>query len=150
MFSYAPGEGVEDAVLRFSLQYQTLENIGDIVFDNNFFTDTFSYVREKQGVTESINTGFVREYSDRTEFQRRLGWQTAPFSTRSPQQFEFQYSGSPLLLDVAALPNTVTVIPSVKVFVDNQFQDPSTYSIKVTDNTTEIKFNTELYFRCVS
>lgn len=143
LFSYAPGEGVEDAVLRFSLQYETLENIGDIVFDNNFFTDTFSYVREKQGVTESINTGFVREYSDRTEFQRRLGWQTAPFSTRSPQQFEFQYSGSPLLLDVAALPDTVTVIPSVKVFVDNQFQDPSTYSIKVTDNTTEIKFNTE-------
>lgn len=142
LFSYAIGQGQLDPVLQFSLQYQSLENVGDIVFDNNLYKDTFEYVLDNSGVIEPISTGFVYEYQNRTEYQRLLGWQTAPVPSRTVQQFKFTFSGLPLKLDVAALENSVTIVPAIKLYVNNIFQDPSSYSVVRTESTTTISFIT--------
>ena len=45
LFSYAPGTGLTaDPVLGFPLKYLSLANVGDIVFDNNLYKDTFVYL----------------------------------------------------------------------------------------------------------
>jgi hypothetical protein len=77
LFSYAVGDGDPDLILGFPLTYLSLTNIGDIVFDNNFYKDTFQYTLDNVGQTLSLSTGFVREYSMRSEFQDEIGWQTA-------------------------------------------------------------------------
>jgi hypothetical protein len=59
-----------------------------------------------------------------------------------PQQFKFVYNLQPLQLDVAAQSNTVTIVPSVRVFVGSIFQDPGTYTVATTTNSTTITFNT--------
>jgi len=139
LFSYALGPGFDDTVLGFPLRYLSINNIGDIVFDNNLYADTFLYVKDNVSYTENISIGFVRQYADRTVYQREIGWQTAAVKSNIYQQFSFVYAvDTPLLLDVAALP--VDTVPSVKVYIDSTFQDPGTYTYVTTNNTTTITF----------
>ena len=139
LFSYALGPGLDDTVLGFPLRYLSLNNIGDIVFDNNLYADTFLYVKDNVSYTKNISIGFVRQYADRTVYRREIGWQTAAVKSKIYQQFSFVYAANtPLLLDVAALP--VNTVPSVKVYIDSAFQDPGTYTYVTTDNTTTITF----------
>ena len=139
LFSYAIGTGVEDTVLSFPLKYLSLNNVGDIVFDNNFYTDTFLFVRNQNSNEQLISQGFVREYVDRTVYSKKIGWQTAATKSNIYQQFSFVYAAdTPLQLDVAATP--VDTVPSIKVYVDSAFQDPDAYSYTTTANTTVITF----------
>ena len=138
LFSYAPGSGAIDNVLGFQLEYSALAGIGDIVFTNNFYNDTFTYTKGSVSSTEQISIGTPREYSSRTSYTPLLGWQTGVTNSYSPQQLEFTYQGIPLVLDVAV--SQETVIPAVKVFIEGAFQDPTTYEVTIGTNTTQIRF----------
>ena len=138
LFSYAVGDtGVLDPVLQFPLQYLNLNNVGDIVFENNLYKDTFLYVRDNVSATESISNGFVREYDTRTLFQRQIGWNTAATDTQIRQQFKFTYTGELLKLDVSAQ-STDANIPAVQVYVGSVFRDPGSYTVATTANSTTI------------
>jgi len=93
LFSYALGtSGIEDTVLGFSLRYLSLNNIGDIVFDNNLYVDTFIYTRDNVSTTENISKGYVRQYENRTVYQKEIGWQKAAVKSQIYQQFSFTYA----------------------------------------------------------
>jgi len=138
LFSYAIGNAAPDLILGFPLTYLSLTNIGDIVFDNNFYKDTFNYTLNNVGQTVPLSTGFVRQYSDRITYQREIGWQTAVTTSLVRQQFKFVYDGSPLLLDVAV--NENTTVPAVQIFINGKFIEPSNYElvgsqiVKISDN----------------
>jgi hypothetical protein len=55
LFSYKEGVGNNDSELGFPLSYRTISNIGDIEFEFNILTDTFTY-RNDQGVIQTGNT----------------------------------------------------------------------------------------------
>ena len=141
LLSYAQGTGPADPILNLDLKYLTISNVGDIVFDNNLYADTFVYVINNVSVPTPISNGFVFEYESRAVYQRQLGWQTAVVPSVMRQQFKFVYNSAPLKLDIAVLPDTQTTVPSVQVFVGSRFQDPGTYTVTTTANSTEIKFN---------
>ena len=142
LFSYSVGEtGVLDPVLKFPLQYLSIENVGDIVFDNNLYKDTFVYTRDNISVTLDISSGSVREYADRTTYAREIGWQNAITTTKTYQQFKFIYDGTTLKLDVKV--NVDDVVPVVKIYVGSVFQDPSKYDYVTTANTTIITLHNE-------
>ena len=136
LFSYATSNTSPDAVLGFPLRYLSLSNVGDIVFDNNLYTDTFDYVLENIGQTQPVSDGFVRQYSDRTSYTRELGWQPAVTQSLIRQQFQFVYTGSVLQLDVKV--NTNDAVPAVQLYVNSQFEEPTNYSYITTDTTTTI------------
>jgi hypothetical protein len=140
LFSYAVGTGVDDVVLGFPIAYKTLNNIGDIVFANNLYADTFNYVQNAQGQTEQISIGFVRQYSDRVNYVKEIGWQTAITPSIDRQQFQFKYDGTPLKLDVQVAVNNV--VPAVQLWVGGLFQDYTNYTVTVTDIDTTITLNT--------
>ena len=142
LFSYATGSGTVDPVLQLTLKYLNLTNVGDIVFDNNLYSDTYVYVINNTSTTAPISSGFVYEYASRTVYERLIGWQTAAVPTLMRQQFKFVYNLQPLQLDVAVQSSAVTTVPSVKVFVGSIFQDPGTYTVATTTNTTTITFST--------
>jgi hypothetical protein len=141
LFSYAPGIGPVDSVLGFQLEYSALGSIGDIVFTNNLYNDTFVYVTGNTSSVVNIGTGTPREYSNRTSYTPLLGWQTGVINSFSPQQLEFTYQGIPLVLDVAA--SQETSVPAVKVFIENVFQDPATYVVTIGTDSTQIRFLNE-------
>jgi hypothetical protein len=140
LFSYAIGTGVADTVLGFPLRYLTLANVGDIVFDNNLYKDTFIYVEDSVGKTVPISNGLVHQYSDRVIFVKEIGWQTAVTPSLVRQQFQFTYDGSPLRLDVSTAENNL--VPAIQLYVGTQFQDPSNYTVTTTANSTTITLNT--------
>ena len=143
LFSYAPSSNGKDPVLGFAIKYLSLSNIGDIVFDNNLYTDTFNYTIDSVGYTDNISLGFVREYQDRVTYRRELGWQTAAVPSRARQQFQFSYDGRPLQLDVAALPNTV--VPGIQLYVSSEFQESYKYSVATTADSTTITWTDATY-----
>ena len=145
LFSYATPTTAEetsitsalnDPVLGFQLVYLSLSNVGDIVFDNNLYKDTFVYAEGSIGVTQAISEGFVRQYSNRINYNLEIGWQTAITKTRARQQFQFSYDGKPLLLDIPVI--TSTVVPAVQVYVNSAFLESNTYTVEVANSTTKI------------
>jgi hypothetical protein len=137
LFSYAVGDTtVLDPILQFPLQYLNINNVGDIVFENNLYKDTFVYVIDNVSTVLDISSGAVREYVDRTNFVKLIGWQDAITTSEIYQQFKFTYTGATIKLDVAV--NTNTVVPAVKIYVGSVFQKPDTYTYVVGANTTTI------------
>jgi hypothetical protein len=136
LFSYATGNGTVDPVLGFALKYLSLANVGDIVFDNNLYKDSFTYTKDSISTTENISLGFVRQYSDRVNFVKEIGWQPAAIKSQQRQQFKFTYNGRPLLLDVAVDQNLP--VPGVQIFVGSKFQDPNSYTVEVASESTTI------------
>ena len=76
LFSYKVGTGTADIVLGFPLTYQNVSNIGDIVFDFNFATDTFQYKQSTNINSIQIERGYLlsKDYSGNKLYQN--GWQT--------------------------------------------------------------------------
>jgi hypothetical protein len=140
LFSYAISSNAPDLVLGFPITYLSLTTLGDIVFDNNFYADSFIYTINNQKQTVALGSGFVRQYSDRINFTTEMGWQTAITPSLVRQQFSFTYDGSPLLLDVAV--NANNTVPAVQIFVNATFQESYNYTYSTTDNTTTINLLT--------
>ena len=143
LFGYALG-GTErtDEVLGFALKYLNINNIGDIVFENYLYTNTFLYVRNSVSTELPVSDGFVRQYVDRTSFGDLIGWQTAAAENRSRQVFRFVYNQVPLVLDVPPASNTV--YPVAQIFVGTEFVDPTTYSLTSNSTSTTITFNSTI------
>ena len=113
LFSYAIGtSGIADTVLGFPLRYLSLNNIGDIVFDNNLYTDTFVYVKDNISTTENISIGHVREYANRIVYKKEIGWQTAVVKSNIYQQFSFTYTSVAITGSISDTTLTVTVPPA--------------------------------------
>ena len=141
LFSYAVGDtGIIDPVLQFPLQYLNINNVGDIVFENNLYKDTFLYVLDNASVTSNISSGSVREYDSRAIFARKIGWQTAATQSQVRQQFKFSYASPTLKLDVR-VDDAVANVSPVKLYVGSEFQDPGTYTYTRTNNSTTITLN---------
>jgi len=137
LFGYAlGGTQITDAVLGFSLKFLNINNVGDIVFQNYFYTDTFTYVEGSVGTELEISTGYARQYTDRVSFTSLLGWQTAAAENRSRQVFRFVYADEPLVLDVPVDQNSV--FPPLQIFLGTEFVDPTSYSVVVNGNNTVI------------
>ena len=141
LFSYAIGNAVPDLILGFPLTYLSLTNIGDIVFDNNLYADSFNYTINQTGQTVPLSSGFVRQYNNRVDFVREIGWQPAITPSLIRQQFQFTYDGTPLLLDVAV--NENTTVPAVQIFVNNTFVESNQYTVTVSTATTTINLLTK-------
>jgi hypothetical protein len=137
LFSYAVGDtGILDPILQFPLQYLNINNVGDIVFENNLYKDTFLYVQDNVSITSDISSGVAREYANRTTFAKLIGWQTAAATSQQYQQFKFTYSGQTLKLDVAV--GTASVLPAIKIYVGSKFIQPSQYTYSVDTTSTTI------------
>ena len=141
LYSYARGTGVPDAIIGQPLKYLSINNVGDIVFDNNFYADSFVYVKGTTSVTSNISIGHTKCYTSRTANTNQLGWQTAHTQNTSRQMFTFTYNNLPLVLDVKVNETSDTV--PVKIWINDVFALPSTYSyITNAQGFTEITFNT--------
>ena len=140
LFSYAVGSGPLDLYLGFPLTYLSLTNIGDIVFDNNLYADSFNYTIDSVGKTIPLSSGFVRQYNSRLAYQREIGWQTAVTQSLVRQQFQFTYNGSPVQLDIAV--STNNIVPAIQVFINATFQESYNYRVSIGTNTTTITWLT--------
>jgi len=137
LFGYAVGETqITDQVLGFALRFLNFNNVGDILFDNYLYTDTFLYVRDAVSVTEPVSIGFVRQYIDRVTFSDLVGWQPAAQQNRSRQVFRFVWDDEPLVLDVPI--DETSVFAPLQIFLGTEFIDPTDYTYSIVGQNTVI------------
>jgi hypothetical protein len=74
LFGYAIGTGTRDSELGFPLVYKTIGNIGDIVFNNYYASDTFNYNYNKADKQQSINAGFAANILGWNDYNFANGW----------------------------------------------------------------------------
>jgi hypothetical protein len=136
---------VDDPILGFPVRYSDVANIADISFDVTINSDTFNYVRGFDSITQKVNTGYVYNYTAADAFTRELGWQTAVENSVQYQLFSFKYDilnpPTQFVCDIAALPEVPLNSkgwPRVKVYNNNVYLEPTTYTVEVTENTTTI------------
>lgn len=69
--SYKMGNGVIDKELGFAISYLNINNIGDIQFESDLETDSFTYQLDRDLVTVSIAVGYYK-FSDTDSYEN--GW----------------------------------------------------------------------------
>ena len=148
LFGYGIGTGSDDPIIGFPLRYSSVDNVGDISFDVTLNSDTFNYVSGFDPITQNVNTGYVYNYKTRTEYVRELGWQTAVSPSIQYQIFEFDWSVatpvSTFTCDIAPVSTTSTNWPVIQVYINNQYQDPTTaFTYTTTSDSTIVSLTVD-------
>lgn len=139
IFSYKQGEGANDSELGFPLSYQNVENVGDIIFNFDLLSETYSYQKEATDTITSAK-GFLRKYSDQTNFTVVNGYVKG--KTESTQKVIRQYvveasQTNDFAIDVYNNSASLTDL-SVTVIVDNNRKKPTTHYTLVDKNGTKV------------
>ena len=82
IFSYKEGDGNNDIELGFPLSYKKIENSGDIVFEFNLLSDTFSVQNDDSVVDVQTDTANLRKYKSKTSFTYVNGWSSTPVTSK--------------------------------------------------------------------
>jgi hypothetical protein len=130
IFGYVEGTGTVDPVLGFALSYKTFQTQGDIKFQNYFNTDTFEYITaDNVLVTDKINLNYIQKIRDAATLVPKNTWLTVPEASRQYQQISYVYDGSNNPFPIDVTPNASATIPSVKVFQNFVYLDPSSWTL---------------------
>jgi hypothetical protein len=84
IFSYRMGFGPNDPELGFPVNFRSIANLGDIVFDFNLLSEQFQYQPSpQQTATRGTDTGYVKKYDYQgNEFTFVNAWQKADKPSR--------------------------------------------------------------------
>lgn len=143
IFSYKQGTGTKDTELGFPLTYRTIENSGDIVFDFNLLSDTYTYDNVANVITASTDTGQLRKYKTRTTYDSVEGWTKA--NTESEQWVVAQPTVGPrtnnFIINWYEKSGDLTDL-SIKVYVNNVRN--KAYTISRQNGVAYVTFNKNL------
>ena len=64
----------QDPVLGLQIKYNTIKNVGDIVFTSDFATGSFEYNIDDTAYTKDFNTGHAHQILSRNNHVSRCGW----------------------------------------------------------------------------
>jgi len=102
IFSYKEGTGSADTELGIALSYRSIENVGDIVFDFNLLSDSFTYTLNNQIFSKNSDIAYLRKYTDRLNYDTVNGWQKAEADSDQPviRQYVFDNTTVGFEIDV--------------------------------------------------
>jgi len=147
LFSYEPGTGPNDPVLGFPIAYSSVSNLGDINFDVNFNSDTYTYLSNSTLVTALVSSGFVHYRPLPDTVVPRLGWVKAVAPSVQYQVFtSVVEENGQLTVDCDVLIDDTATWAPIQVYLEGEFIDTDQY-IVITDtinNTTSVLFNQSL------
>ncbi len=119
IFSYKQGTGARDSQLGFALSYQNFQNVGDIVFQNNFDSDSFSYIKNRSETQLPLKQFYLKQKTN-TGHSFRNVWTKTTETSKQYQIITKFFDGNTNYFEIDILPESSETIPYIKVFVDNQ------------------------------
>ena len=78
IFSYQVGEGTNDPELGFPLSYRNIENSGDILFNFNLSSGSFTWQDENSVYEENVSVAYLKKFINRTDFSYVNGYSNVP------------------------------------------------------------------------
>lgn len=144
IFSYKEGSGQNDTVLGFPLSFRSINNQGDIIFENNYSIDSFSYLSDEKTVQKQISLGKLQINLSRELYYQQNNWRINSNFSKQYQIFNFVYDGITNIFFVDILADRSNIIPNVKIVVNNKtIRNGSWAFVKVVDRLA-ILINKEL------
>ena len=122
LFSYQQQpEAVEDTVLGFGLSYKNFENVGDIIFENNYARDKFTYSPSDVIDTKKINDGFVHKIIDRSTVEIKNDWTKVNRNSRQFLMAEYTVDETELqTFEAPAIPKSENDTINLFVYKNSQ------------------------------
>lgn len=145
LFGYAISSGSRDSELGFSLKYQSIGNLGDIVFSNYYISDTFSYNFNQTDTVAHINIGYAAKIKGWNNYTFANGWsqvsdKTKQHITKTFTATEVSYNN----FDLGVIFNNSLYERNLFVKINGELQAPSSYSITNTQTSTILNLNNNL------
>lgn len=145
IFSYKPGTGLIDSVLRFAISYNSISgSIADITFTNNYDNDTFVYKDVSQRVTKKINSGYLQKITGRLESYNLNVWDTVSEPSKQYQHITDICDGLTTYFEIDVLPNIVVGSPNLKVYVNNKEIPRNSFEVRIVGIRRSVFINLPL------
>lgn len=129
LFSYSRGTGTNDSVLGFPLSYRNFQNVGDIQFDNNFDADSFEYLLTPLTKTIKLNTGNLHIVTGLSSYTKSNMWAPTVEKSKQYQLISHTADGVNNLFEIDILPEYSTVVPNIKVSLNNKMLDVENFGL---------------------
>ena len=144
LFSYKRNTvGAQDSVLGFGLSYRNFNNIGDILFDNNFASDTFQYTKtgETDPVQVIIKSGHIHKHDYNTGTRSiNNGWRRVANNSQQFQIVTHVANAELYSFEIGVAPS-LSVFANIKVYVNNKFIPSNLYTTPLINNKNYIVFD---------
>jgi hypothetical protein len=145
LFGYAIGTGTRDSELGFSLKYQSIGNLGDIVFSNYYVTDTFNYNLNQTDTVLNIKHGYAPVIVGWNNYTFANGWtevsdKSKQYITKTFNATEVSYNN----FDLGVVYNNSYYEKNLFVSINGVLQANSTYTITTNATTTILKLSNNL------
>ena len=140
VFSYRIGTGVNDSELGFPLSYRNVNNVGDIVYDFNLLTDSFTYQQGDTLIQKNTDVGYLKKYSSRTSKKYTHGWIKAASYSRQMviRQYFGQEQSNDFAIDQYAHSGLIQNL-ILKVYVDGQLLQSSQFTTFTNNNVLYVR-----------
>lgn len=144
LFSYKPGN-IVDQELKFGVSYKNIGNFGDLLFEFNLHTESFSYQENFQTVIKNLDLGYLIINRTLNDFRYVNGWTIA-------ESLASQYLVTEITVDRVRnffeinMYENITSINEVefRVFVNGKVKYDIEYSISVVDGIFYLEFFSDL------
>lgn len=120
IFSFTLGTGKADSILGFPLTYRNFNTMGDIEFENNFDTGSFSITVKQVATRIKLNTGYIHRIKNRTAFTKHNVWSISDDLTKQYQIISNTYDGRTTYFEIDIAPAAQSKVPHFKVYVNNK------------------------------
>lgn len=145
LFTYKVSDtGPVDPELGFSLTYQNIENVGDIVFNFDLESEVVSYRDVEQIINVSTNSGFLKINNSRTEYVYENGWIKNENSVYQYVVKQYDVTEQTNDFKIDCYKDSSQLDLTVKVFVNGSFIDPANYQILNGTVYKYVRFNNDL------
>lgn len=144
LFSYALGTGPVDSVLGIPLEYRNVNNIGDIVFSNDFDKEQFQYSIDRNNYVVKVNTGCIKKNLVSGGHKWVNNWVKVNKPTRQMQTISYLYDGARNVFFCDVLPKEETDSPTLLVYVDHKLLARTDYITDYVGDGLNLYINTAL------
>jgi hypothetical protein len=145
LFSYREGTGTNDTELGFPLAYRSIENSGDIIFDFNILTDTFTFQNITDVLVATTDSALLRQYTDLDTFETVSPWIKAGYSKQKVvRQFRTDELRNNFPIDVYKNSGDLNDLV-VEVYVNNnKLAEGTDYELVRINQIAHVTFPSEL------
>ena len=136
LFSYKRNNNASpDSVLGFGLTYQTFSTLGDIVFENNFDKDTFTYTKNTGNTSVILRSGHTHQFDRNGNRALYNGWTKVLEQSKQYQVVSYEVGTELYSFEIGATVDTTQTIQPLQVYVNGKYKYPSEYTHLVQENT---------------
>ena len=143
LFGYKIGTGTNDTELGFPISHLNINNTGDIQFEFDIQTQTWTYKNDTEVTTISSKTGFVRKYDDYGNFVFANGWTRTNIDLEQAVVRILIVTAPTDLVPVDVYDDSGTISDiKIRVYVNNIKRSDVTYQL--VNSVSYMKFGTAL------